>query len=324
MGVKTGIEWTEATWNPIRGCSKVSDGCRNCYAMHVASRFSDSDQAYHGLALRNPPRWTGKIQVVPAHLDDPLKWKRPRRIFVNSMSDLFHEHIPFSEIDRIFNVMYLAKHHTFQILTKRPERMYDYILRSAWLSNNPLPNVWFGVSAEDQDTWDHRVGILHQIPAAVRWVSVEPMLGPIHASNDLILWRCSDCEVEDLHHPSDSQYFEFCRDEAIEQKPAIDWIVVGGESGNGARPMNPDWARSIRDQCIEAKVPFLFKQWGEWAPWDFDSWEPESFKKTQLDIYYGPYHSSDDIVQHVYRVGKKTAGRMLDGRTWDEYPEVTQ
>jgi len=299
VGDKTGIEWTDATWNPIRGCTRVSEGCRNCYAEAVAGRFCSPGQPYAGLAqvvtgiprlnggVRSEARWTGKIRFVPEHLEDPFRWKRPRRIFVNSMSDLFHPDVTDQNILAILAVMYAAKRHQFQVLTKRPERMKDFLLREQFkvgavnfvMPENPAPNIWWGVSVEDQATADYRIPFLLQTPAAIRWVSYEPALGSVDF--DIAAWLSS-----------------------------LDWIVCGGESGPNARPMHPAWARAVRDQCVEAGVPFLFKQWGEWFPVD----------KNLPNGWQGPkvYNFGD---QWMLKQGKKRAGRLLDGRTWDQYPK---
>lgn len=255
-GVSTGIEWTDETWNPIRGCSRVSEGCRNCYAEVVAARFSGKGQAYEGLARRTAngkARWTGKIMFVEKHLHDPLHWREPRRVFVNSMSDLFHERVTDEQLDRIFAVMMLASRHTFQILTKRPERMRDYIFSKlpdhrdrstamlskalsdtalanglSWPLCPPWPprNVMLGVSAEDQPTADERIPVLMATPAAFRFVSHEPLLGPI-----------------ELRWP-------------------VDWVIVGGESGQNARPCDVQWIRNIVRQCRLGGIPPFVKQLG--------------------------------------------------------------
>ncbi len=317
MADKSKIEWTDATWNPIRGCSVVSEGCRNCYAMQVAARFSGKGQAYADLAYRNESgaHWTGEVRLIEEHLGDPLRWKRPRMIFVNSMSDLFHEGISDRSIFAIFDVMYNAKQHVFQILTKRPQRMLKVISNSMYLTNAPLSNVWLGVSVEDQKTADERIPLLMQTPAAVRWISAEPLLGLI--------------DFESV--PT--------------MEGSIDWVVVGGESGPSARPMHPDWARSLRDQCVAADVPFFFKQWGEWMPVgpvysDSDTAE----HLAALDTDDGSFDDDDPRECHITysgyrtrarfdgqppsetfamrRTGKKAAGRLLDGREWNEYPDI--
>jgi protein gp37 len=252
MGDKTGISWTDATWNPLRGCSRVSEGCRNCYAEMIAARFCQPGQAYHGLANPRTGKWTGEVALVESALDQPVRWKKPRRIFVNSMSDLFHEKVADEWIDRIFSVMAAAKQHTFQVLTKRPERMLAWfnepgqdaehcadMMDAPW----PLPNVWLGVSVEDQKTADERIPLLLQTPAAVRWVSYEPALGPVDFSGNWL--RCGKPAVH-----------AHCN-------PHLNWIVVGGESGGKARLFDPRWAMAVRDQCRKAGVAFYMKQLGD-------------------------------------------------------------
>jgi len=315
------IEWTEETWNPVRGCSKVSDGCRNCYAMRQAHRFSGPGKAYEGLTKLVPgkgPQWTGEIRCVEELLEAPLRWKKPRKVFVNSMSDLFHPDVPFEFVDGVFGVMAVADRHVFQVLTKRPERMREYMQgrdwghAANWAVNRfvrqldgplhlrgevvpPLPNVWLGVSVEDQETADERIPHLLQTPAAVRWLSMEPLLGAV----DL----CFAATIEDglERHPFPC----FPRD--VGPTNELHWVVAGGESGPGARPMHPEWVRSIRDQCQAARVPFFFKQWGAWWP------AGKRIVENKDMILFGR--------DAMYRVGKKHAGRELDGRTWDEYPE---
>lgn len=276
MSASTSIEWTDTTWNPVRGCSIVSPGCRSCYAMKQAHRFSGPGKPYEGLTKQTKagPQWTGKIVTVEEALTEPLSWKKPRRVFVNSMSDLFHEDVPDEFIDRVFAVMALCPQHTFQVLTKRPERMLRYCRTddssnreyepdldgeatrdaliegssqalyakshsddpSMWLAvHQPLPNVWLGVSVEDQQRADERIPLLLQTPAAVRFISAEPLLGPI-----------------DLHSPvleADSDDY-------------LDWVIVGGESGPGARRCDVSWVRSIAEQCRAAHVPVFVKQLG--------------------------------------------------------------
>ena len=218
------IEWTESTWNPVRGCTRVSEGCRFCYAERIAARFSGKGMAYEGLAKNTKagPRWTQQVRFIPALLDEPLKWKKPRRIFVNSMSDLFHEKVKLSDIQKVFDVMRRADKHQFQVLTKRAERLLEYSPKLPW-----PPNVWMGVSVEDNRVMD-RIEALRQTDAHIKFLSLEPLLG---ALPNLTL------------------------DE-------IDWVIVGGESGPGAREMKKKWVIDIRDQCADAKVPFFFKQWG--------------------------------------------------------------
>lgn len=234
MGDQTGIEWTDATWNPVTGCTKVSPGCKNCYAERLALRLR---------AMGNPRYRSGfGVTLHPDLLTLPLRWRQPRRIFVNSMSDLFHEAVPEDFIHRVFEVMADANRHVFQVLTKRSERLATMAPRLRW-----APNVWQGVSVESA-RYMPRIDHLRTVPAAVRFLSIEPLLGPI------------------ANLPLDG----------------IDWVIVGGESGPGRRPMAAAWAREIRDQCTQAGVPFFFKQWGGRTP--------------------------------------KAGGRVLDHRTWNEMP----
>ncbi|WP_255789380.1 DUF5131 family protein [Mycobacteroides abscessus] len=323
MGDKTGIEWADATWNPVTGCDKVSPGCDHCYAETFAERWRGTRGHYFETGF--------DVQLRPDKLDLPLRWTKPRRIFVNSMSDLFHDKVPDEYIARVFAVMALAPQHTFQLLTKRHGRMrtllrdgeFQQQVYDAWgqlempkgrpsmedwpWSGWPLPNVWLGVSAEDQKRADLRIPALLDTPAAVRFVSAEPLLGPIDLHGDPI----GKDSVFWIGH--------------------LDWVIVGGESGPGARPMHPDWARSMRDQCVAAGVPFLFKQWGEWVPERLGlhgNNAPAAFLSTGgvvRPLINGkpacpPMAPAGDMT--IRRVGKKRAGRELDGRTWDQYPEV--
>lgn len=314
MADRSKIEWTDATWNPTRGCSRVSEGCVNCYAEIMAARFSEPGQWGHGFAeivrkqgdpLWLDHRWTGKVEIVEDKLLDPLKWKKPRRIFVNSTSDLFHERLPNEAIDKVFAVMALCPQHTFQILTKRPERMREYIsgadlaaiarmwapsiiqkLQAVW----PLSNVWLGTSCEDQPTADERIPHLIETPAEIRFVSCEPLLGPINLFDFIGPWAPS---------PGD-----------LQAPPMLDWIIAGGESGPNARPMHPDWARSLRGQCATAGVAFFFKQWGEWAHLPEAAEAPDGA------------HFVQETGSWMTRAGKKAAGRILDGREHNEFPEI--
>lgn len=290
MSSSSNIEWTEATWNPIVGCSIVSKGCTNCYAMTMAARIEaisaavGRDTHYAGTTKRvnSNTVWTGKLALAPDHiLTAPLRWKKPRRIFVNSMGDLFHEDATDEWIDRCFAVMALAPQHTFQILTKRPARMLDYFdagrsftvgkrafnrtsFEIAW----PLPNVWLGVSAEDQVTADERIPLLLDTPAAVRFVSFEPLLGPIAAIENF-----GRINIQLPKNPTPPVNGPLDRDMTIgeivtklgghiEQGPRIHWAIVGGESGSDARPFHTEWATSLIDQCRAAEVAVFVKQLG--------------------------------------------------------------
>lgn len=327
MGDNSGIEWTDATWNPIRArnritgqvgwfCEHVSRECDFCYAekQNVNTFFGN------GLPYKSSSLPQLELFLDEEMLTRPLRWRRPRHIFVCSMTDLFGRFVNGEWIDRIFEVMHAAKQHTFQVLTKRPERMYDHVSRSAWLSNDPLPNVWLGVSAGDQSAAEKRVPLLLQTPAAVRFVSAEPLLGPV----DLSIYLASGY-VEPPH------------------TDVVDWVIAGGESGPSARPMHPDWARKIRDDCGDYGRAFFFKQWGEWRPifegedgpacavcgCTDDSpcvggceWSNRNLDMrdvcTNCDRVTIQRFGRDDFA----RVGKKRAGAELDGREWKQMPEV--
>lgn len=220
MSDQSAIEWTEATWNPVTGCTEVSPGCDNCYARTFAERFRDVEG--------HPYEQGFDLKLWPERLSQPARWKKPRVIFVNSMSDLFHENVPDHYIARVVQAMSGSSHHTFQVLTKRPGRMASVLRR---LQPDPLPHVWWGTSVElDRYTW--RVQKLRQTPAAVRFLSLEPLLGPLPSL----------------------------------QLEGMDWVIVGGESGSNARTLDSDWVRDIRDRCLESGTAFFFKQWGGRTP----------------------------------------------------------
>ncbi len=313
----TAIQWTDETWNPVRGCSLVSEGCRNCCAMKTAARYNGPGQAYEGLTIDRGggPKWTGEVRTVPKKLPEPLTWKRPRMVFVNSMSDLFHEDVPFDYVDQVFAVMALATRHTFQILTKRPERMQAYMatplrlesIYAHWHSFSggpqeadawPLPNVWLGTSVENQKAADERIPHLLRTPAAVRFLSCEPLLGPVDLRR-IELPKPPKTETQSAVMPSLREWAEKNRvpttrevpvemlrpihghDERIDAlagevltelglvfklKDRIDWVIVGGESGDAARICHAEWIDSIVRQCRGAGVAVFVKQLGShWA-----------------------------------------------------------
>lgn len=264
------------------------------------------NEAYAGLTTDDD--WTGVVRCLPERLDQPIRWRRPRRVFVNSMSDLFHPDVPIGFVWETMAVMGIASHHQFQVLTKRPQRMRQLLhgtvnFHSKTLNDktrlnfdSPASNIWLGTSIES-DEYAFRARHLAQTPAAVRFLSLEPLLGPLPSL-------------------------------ALDQ---IDWVIVGGESGPVARPMHPDWVRDIRDRCVEAGVAFFFKQWGAWAPWGTVSNPKISSRRSQYEsVRFQPdgtryeAHKPDMFslpgMESMIRVGKKAAGRNLDGRTWDEYP----
>ena len=256
MAQDSAIEWTESTWNPVVGCTKVSEGCRNCYAERMARRLAAMATSAEK-AGGNPGRtanyrhvvterglWNNEVYLDHEAVEAPLHWNSPRVVFVNSMSDLFHEKVPLGFIQRVFAVMNRCPQHTFQVLTKRPEVAGEYSAQLEW-----SPNIWMGASIESADVLS-RIDCLRRTGAAVKFLSLEPLLGPLP---DMPL-------------------------------TGIDWVIVGGESGPGARPMKKEWATDIRDQCLAQDVAFFFKQWGG--------------------------------------VNKKKAGRLLDNRTWDAMPQA--
>ncbi len=279
MAKNSGIEWTDDTWNPIVGCSVLSPGCTNCYAMRQAGTRLAGNPKYRGLTVSSKagPVWTGELRRWKRVPDKPRPRGRPRMFFVNSMSDLFHEAVPDHWIDEIFDVMAAAPQHVYQVLTKRAPRMRNFI--SSRRGALP-PNLWLGVSVEDRVRLP-RVYELRATPAAVCFLSLEPLL-------------------EDLG-PLDLR--------------GIDWAIVGGESGRAARPMHPDWARRVRDQCAAAGVPFFFKQWGEWMP------APEQMNFAEASAWAGKrdveHHSSGHT---LVRVGRKVSGDRLDGVQWRQFP----
>lgn len=367
MAETSKIEWTDATWNPVTGCSVVSPGCTNCYAMRMAGTRLKGHPSRAGLTVASKagPVWNGQVRLNEGWLGEPLRWRGRKMIFVCAHGDLFHESVPDAWIDRVFAVMALCPQHTFQVLTKRSARMRAYLSdkvrsvppglyranndrRSAiyhWLAGNasqpqfnggldaapadvaarmdalfkggwPLANVWLGTSVEDQARADERIPDLLATPAAMRFVSAEPLLGRLKLDHYLIGWE---------DHGGTGQ--------CVGWRPPLDWVIVGGESGPNARPMHPDWARSLRDQCVAAGVPFFFKQWGEWAPdtgpfadgdpimdgrarcavWGDGNW---TFYNSGFEPPVGPR----DALEWVYRLGKARAAALLDGREWREMP----
>lgn len=365
MADKTSIEWTRgpdgspgATWNPITGCTLVSEGCRHCYAAQLAATRLKNHWSRAGLARLNAAgeaKFTGEVRFNEQWLDQPLRWTRPRRIFVCAHGDLFHEDVPDEWIDAVFAVMALARRHTCQILTKRPERAAAYLktepdmLRDRWyravragqwcvsvaeayaaihphasdeiraLHHReapvwPLPNVWLGTSVEDQATADARIPHLLAAPAAVRFLSAEPLLGPVDLTE--IAVPRPDLQASVILDVLRGWGGPINR---------LDWVIVGGESGKHARPMHPDWVRALRDQCQAAGVAFFFKQWGEWAPSSPE--EARGNPRYGMKGLKGYPHvarreelTPEAGAAFVEHKGKKAAGRVLDGRTWDETP----
>lgn len=352
----TTIEWTEKTWNPLVGCSITSPGCKRCYAMSMAARIERMNpelEHYRGLTEPSAagPVWTGTVRQAPEHiLTEPLRRKKPTTWFVNSMSDLFHKDFPRSWVEIVFAVMALTPQHTYQVLTKRSDLMMDFICHAdegdtidgiateaARLTGSPcaagaveaagwpLKNVWLGVSAERQQEADARVPDLLATPAAVRFVSAEPLLGPVDFKPWLRPTKCATCSgsgsIEAWGGYPGGQQCPDCENGSGARRSRLSWVIVGGESGPSARPMHPDWARSIRDQCAAAGVPFFFKQWGAHA------WTPDAVCYTDAPRWgreqgfargtHFEHHSSGHT---SFRVGKARAGRLLDGREHNDMP----
>ncbi|MFB6881241.1 DUF5131 family protein [Streptomyces noursei] len=388
MATNSSIEWTDKTWSPVIGCTRVSSGCDGCYAIRGAHIRAHNSNPKVAAAFAGTTRntgehldWTGTVNVLEDRLVEPLTWRKPQMVFVNSQSDLFHEQIPDEVIACIFAVMALTPRHTYQVLTKRHGRMRSLLTsphfrelcenaeavlvndeatpglprykreayQRQWWSHfaRPLANLWLGVSVEDQRWAGVRIPALLATPAAVRWISVEPMLGPIDLSGQA-----------DRHgHRSRLTYWLTGKPgpgtprttgtglqmSPLVTGPRLDWVVAGGESGPGARPPHPQWFRTLRDQCAASGVPFLFKQWGQWgqeAPLGRDGRIVRGARGAGVTVaddgtvyapgdrsYPGPRygeavragHGRNHLTQ-MYSVGKKAAGRELDGRLHDEYP----
>jgi protein gp37 len=359
--MSTKIEWTNETWNPVIGCDKISPGCDNCYAERMAARLANMGQTetYGNVVTwgnsETPPefslangQWCGKTHFVESALNKPLHWKKPRMIFVCSMGDLFHESVPFEWIDKVMTVIASCPQHTFQVLTKRPNRMKEWfeykdhlwknegmkgperIRYLAWHNYGkmieheefwPLQNLWLGVTAEDQKRADERIPILLQIPAVKRFLSIEPMLGAIDLLKEYPVGKGS-----------------------VTYGALLDWIICGGETGPGARPIHPDWVRSLRDQCIETNTPFFFKSWGEWyTKWKTLTTGEPVFKMYSSYLQFtqklwvnkgdycidikgksckigGDFKNAAYPVAIMSKVRKKESGHLIDGKEWREMP----
>ncbi|ACB27689.1 phage Gp37/Gp68 family protein [Methylobacterium radiotolerans] len=361
MAESSTIEWTDATWQPITGCAIVSPGCTNCYAMKLAGTRLRNLPSRVGLTVETKagPVWNGKVRLNEEWLLQPLTWRRPRKIFVCAHGDLFTEGVPDAWIDRVVAVMALAGHHTFQVLTKRPARMRAYFaslperIRTLDCDSGldlvtlPLRNVWLGVSAEDQRRADERVPDLLATPAAVRFVSAEPLLGPIDfralkpGPEEISLDALTGAFTVTASFAGGLANYQAGLDALPplpSRRPGLDWIIVGGESGHGARPMHPDWARQIRDACAAAGVAYLFKQWGSWGPGAAFDAAPSARTAYlgEIQTLVGPGSRTikiavptrmDDVLGPpltLKQLGKKAAGRLLDGVEHNGFPEVAR
>lgn len=330
MANNSSIEWTDATWNPLAGCTRASAGCDNCYAAKMSLRLEamaladieagkdpGGKRKYIGIAVKNGrgvPVFNGTINLDEVELQRPYSWKKPRRVFVNSMSDLFHKDVPTKFIVDAFKVMRDNPQHIFQVLTKRPERaaaLWPPLLHQ--IGGEWPANVWIGTSVENQETADLRIPELLKVPAAVRFLSMEPLLGPLDLTRiNTYLWR----GAEYVNALTGDLYGIFGVKVGNAQGK-IGWGIVGGESGPNARPMHPDWVRSLRDQCVAAGVSYFFKQWGRWIA--RNQWIKSG--RVLADVPDKAYVNGKPIEgDQVYAVGKHVAGRLLDGRTWDEFP----
>jgi protein gp37 len=384
----TGIEWTHIpgfkgeTWNPIVGCSVISPGCTNCYAMSMAARLEKMKlQQYMGTTVPSKagPVWTGRLNIASEQvLTKPLRWSKPRAIFVNSMGDLFHEDVLEDWVARVFAIMALCPQHIFIVLTKRSERMRSLLSEKSdgWLLGDssrpgtlcheiysagfkvqrklfpnrtpaekgheldrkwPLPNVWLGVSVEDQRRAEQRIPDLLATPAEKRILSCEPLLGPVDLTS-----ICNGHFFQSALNGSAWHEGPGLNKFEQDHSAAVDWVIVGGESGPGARPMHADWARSIRDQCAQSGLPFFFKQWGNFLPWSQYEW---SNVPVETDVANSSYetmilHSDgwwdagyadwmmaqqyeDGGANFMSKVGKRKAGHILDGQEHFNWPEVS-
>lgn len=325
----TKIEWCARpgtipeSWNPVTGCAKVSPGCQNCYAEHMARRLAGR----HGYP-EAPNHFS--VTLHPDRLDVPLRWRKLRTAFVCSMGDLFHIDVRVNYMASVLSRIATTPQHTYLCLTKRAVRMNELfnspefaelLLLKTWKTfatetTWPISNLWLGVSVEDQERADERIPLLLQTPAVVRFVSVEPCLSAVNLSEYLMCQQYAGKLKESRPGTIGGKPYRAAR-----IRPRLDWVICGGESGSGARPMHPDWARSIRDQCQAAGTPFFFKQWGAWTPdtrmvatrWSGIGQPPDGIKMIG---------DSEHGYQWMARVGKKRAGRLLDGEEWNQWPKV--
>ncbi len=355
MSDRTGIEWADATWNPVGGCARISPGCEHCYAeQRVAPRLhAQGHPVYKDAVAQHADgqwRFTGTMTMAPKHdavWTQPARWRKPCVIFPCSTSDLFHERRSEADIDQVFAAMAVAPQHRYLVLTKRSDRMREYIetkIRKApqWVSLPAIEGrvllpyeggwpsyIWLGTSAEDQQHLARIYNLLHT-PAVGHFVSLEPLLGPADLTEiEHVPGHCLHALLGLIAEP----------DGTCSHVKGLDWVIAGGESGPGARPMHPDWVRQIRDQCAAFDVPFHFKQWGAWLPWEPDQppcWAAQNGQcEDRHTLFPADFDHADnwddglwalpDAGQAAFqRVGKKAAGRLLDGRTHDAYPEMSR
>lgn len=366
---KTRIDWADKVWNPVTGCTKISEGCRNCYAERMSKRLAGRCGYPKGTPFT--------VTLHTEKLDEPLKWRKPQRIFVCSMGDLFHEEVPHDYIDRVILRVATNKQHKFLFLTKRPQRALSHFTHHPYGKNwnfDSLKNLYFGVTVEDQQAADERIPLLLKIPAAKRFISIEPMVGPVdfddisggdyycpkcrnyfdipaqwvspccgtatNGGDDYICPECKEEFQEDIevpecphcHNIGDGFYLEPALTDCCHKETEgvllskLDWVILGGETGPKARPIHPDWVRSVRNQCQAAGVPFFFKQWGEWAGVGSDGVRLGDICISQdgfIDVadkgFFCFANESEGV--HLRRVGKKRAGYVIDEQEYREWPE---
>lgn len=363
MGTNSAIEWTDTTWNPLAGCTWASPGCDHCYAAVMARRLEamaladlaagrdpGQKRKYIGITNKNKAgrvMFNGKVNLDETAIDDPLRWKRPRRVFVNSMSDLFHKDVPYTFIRKVWRNMLATPQHTYQVLTKRPERMANVVtqlVQEDWDAGLPkASNIWLGTSVENQEQADTRIPHLLRVPASVRFLSCEPLLGPVDLTRVGFTGDTTyqlDVLKGRYHYGNPEHSTDFCF--GMSSMGPIHWVIAGGESGHGARPMHPDWARSLRDQCEAGDVAFFFKQWGEYKPIsEMDEAEydalyipprdvsSQALPRCRVETTSVQWHDGNPGYVRVqggkpgylcFRVGKHAAGRRLDGKEYNELP----
>jgi protein gp37 len=327
--VATKIEWAQETINPIVGCTRISPGCAHCYAAPMAWRLahnpnlpSDVRDAYRAVVKKVNGRvdWTGEVRFIPSVLDRVSRWRKPRRVFVCSMGDLFHEAVTDEMIEAVFAKIEISPRHTFMLLTKRPDRMERFINHPSG-KHLTRDNVWLLTTVENQAAADERIPHLLNTPAAVRGISIEPMLGPVD-----LKWHLAEPTGNFRTHQGKRQI-------ELKSHNKLHWTIVGGETGPGARPMHPDWVRSVRDQCAAAGVPFFFKSFGDWVERGYLG--TVGINKGEMAVHpdgtvLDRRPTPEEAYNHgtkwktMVRVGKRQSGRVLDGRTHDEYPDTAK